>query len=44
MSLLENIYGDQLRIQQVLLNFMTNAVKFNMRGKPVNITCTVLEL
>ena len=38
------IFGDKLRYMQVLLNFLSNAIKFTDDGKSIIIRIIVLEI
>ena len=37
----ENVYGDSNRYQQILLNFISNSLKFSNHGGKVTITLEV---
>ena len=43
LGLIENIHGDQRRFVQILLNFLSNALKFTNRGGTVSVKLSVLD-
>lgn len=40
----KSIHGDKLRYMQVLLNFLSNAVKFTSEGKNITIRIVLLDI
>ena len=43
-QIFDSIMGDKLRYMQILLNFLTNAVKFTKEGDNIEIRVKLLEL
>jgi two-component system sensor histidine kinase/response regulator len=39
----ENIYGDEMRLEQVVINFITNAIKYAPGTNQVNVTINIKE-
>lgn len=39
----ENIYGDEMRLEQVVINFITNAIKYAPGTNQVNVTVNVKD-
>ncbi|WP_443937303.1 sensor histidine kinase [Pedobacter sp. MW01-1-1] len=37
----ENIFGDEMRIEQVVLNFITNAIKYSPGTNKINVTTSI---
>jgi len=37
------IYGDEIRLEQVLINYLTNAIKYSPNANEVHIECTITE-
>lgn len=42
-ELLEQIYGDRNRMVQVIINFISNSIKFSLRDSKIKIKFEVLE-
>lgn len=42
-DLLSNIYGDSARYLQIIVNFLSNAVKFTKNNGEITIRLSVLE-
>lgn len=42
--LFKSVFGDRLRYQQVLLNFLSNSVKFTRRARPITVICNMIEV
>ena len=43
LNLLENVYGDQQRFLQILLNFLSNSIKFTNKGGMITVDIKVLS-
>lgn len=43
-KLLKNIYGDRCRYQQILLNFLSNAIKFTNKGKSIQVRVILKDI
>ena len=39
----ENIYGDEMRLEQVVINFLTNAIKYAPGTNQVNVTINIKD-
>lgn len=40
----QSLMGDKLRYMQILLNFLSNAIKFTNEGKNIYIRAVILEI
>ena len=40
----KKIMGDKLRYMQILLNFLSNAIKFSEEGKSITVRVVLLEI
>jgi signal transduction histidine kinase len=43
-TLLEGLYGDEKRYEQILINFLSNALKFTNEGGNVDIILNVMDV
>lgn len=43
-KLFENIYGDQGRYEQILINFISNAIKFTTHGSEVRVAIEAVNV
>lgn len=42
--MLSDVYGDKLRYMQILMNLLTNAIKFTEKGKAITIRVLILDI
>lgn len=43
MHILKHIYGDERRFLQILLNFLSNSLKFSMEGGKVKVRVNIMD-